>query len=406
MSIQICKFNLLSFCPNDLFPNTKADIGPCVSRHDDYLKEQFINDPERETFEKKYQDELIMQLTKMVAQVDQKIKRSLARAENGPQGRSDPANDIQTQPEMNALQQENVNEKIDQLETKINLFNENAEKLGEEGKIDEAEAVMLEVEKFKKQKAELEALGDSSQVKKDNNMKVCEVCGALQSAGDTDKRLTMHLEGKLHTGYLKIRKKLAELRNKRQNDRRQGRRSRSRSRSPGRGYSSRRDRDRDRESDRRRGGGMEQNYGSEQIYEKSVIFSSKKLGSGANVPSSSICSIKFANMAMEQNLGYSGDFVQMGMTSLGKEWKHYKRELDKERRAAKKERERKQEAELRAKGYTTAQIRQKQRDEAAEDEFGERKRGGFGGRGGGDRRRPYGDDSRPRHEGGYRGHHR
>ena len=46
-------------------------------------------------------------------------------------------------------------------------------------------------------------------------MKVCEVCGALQSAGDTDKRLTIHLEGKLHTGYLKIRKKLAELRNKR-----------------------------------------------------------------------------------------------------------------------------------------------------------------------------------------------
>ena len=239
-------------------------------------------------------------------------------------------------------------------------------------------------------------------------MKVCEVCGALQSAGDTDKRLTMHLEGKLHTGYLKIRKKLAELRNKRHNDRRSGRRSRSRSRSPGRGYTSRRDRERD--QDRRRSGN-EQNDGSEQIYEKSVIFSSKKYGSGANVPSSSICSIKFANMATQQNLGYSGDFVQMGMTSLGKEWKHYKRELDKERRAAKKERERKAEAELRAKGYTTAQIRQKQRDEAAEDEFGDRKsfgRGGYGGgRGGGDRRssRPY-DDSRSRYDGGYRGHHR
>ena len=144
---------------------------------------------------------------------------------------------------MNALQQENVNEKIDQLETKINLFNENAEKLGEEGKIEEAEEVMAEVEKFKKQKAELEALGDSSLVKQDRNMKVCEVCGALQSSGDTDKRLTMHLEGKLHTGYLKIRKKLAELEAKRQSDRRSGRRSRSRSRSPRGGYSSRRDRD-------------------------------------------------------------------------------------------------------------------------------------------------------------------
>lgn len=124
-------------------------------------------------------------------------------------------------------------------------------------------------------------------------MKVCEVCGALQSAGDTDKRLTMHLEGKLHTGYLKIRKKLAELKNKRQNDRRSGRRSRSRSRSPGRDrYASRRDRD---------ARGSRNEPDPEQHYEKSVLFSSKKLGSGANVPSSSICSIKFASMAMQQN---------------------------------------------------------------------------------------------------------
>ena len=76
---------------------------------------------------------------------------------------------------------------------------------------------MEEVEKFKKQKTELEALTDSTLVVKDNrNMKVCEVCGALQSASDTDKRLTMHLEGKLHTGYLKIRNKLAELKRKRE----------------------------------------------------------------------------------------------------------------------------------------------------------------------------------------------
>jgi len=43
----------------------------------------------------------------------------------------------------------------------------------------------------------------------------------------------------------------------------------------------------------------------------------------------------------------------MGMTNLGKEWKYYKRELDKVRRAKKKELERKVEADLRAKGYTT-----------------------------------------------------
>lgn len=205
---------------------------------------------------------------------------------------------------------------------------------------------MEEVEKFKKQKAELEALGDSSQVKQDRNMKVCEVCGALQSAGDTDKRLTMHLEGKLHTGYLKIRKKLAELKNKRQTDRRSQRRSRSRSRSPPRGYSSRRERDTRRNE-------QEVNE-EERFYDKRLIFSSKKDGSGVNVPSSSICAIKFASLATQQNEGYTGDFVEMGMTSLGKEWKYIKRELDKARRAAKKEQERKAEAELRAKGGNPA----------------------------------------------------
>ena len=48
----------------------------------------------------------------------------------------------------------------------------------------------------------------------------------------------------------------------------------------------------------------------------------------------------------------------MGMTSLGREWKGIKRELDKVRRAAKKEAERKAEAELRARGYTTYTPRQ------------------------------------------------
>ena len=58
---------------------------------------------------------------------------------------------------------------------------------------------MEEIDKFKRQKTELEALIDHQvTVKQDKNMKVCEICGALQSALDTDKRLTMHLEGKLH----------------------------------------------------------------------------------------------------------------------------------------------------------------------------------------------------------------
>lgn len=147
-SIQICKYNLLGFCPNDLFPNTKADIGPCEKRHDDYLKEQYTIDPDMPRYERRYQEELIQQLESMIAQVDLKIKRSLARAENGPLGRL--AEHPEAPNEMNQHQQETVHEKIDQLDQKIQLYNDQAETLGEEGKIEEVSALLEEIEKFKK----------------------------------------------------------------------------------------------------------------------------------------------------------------------------------------------------------------------------------------------------------------
>lgn len=108
----------------------------------------------------------------MIQQVDQKMKRSLARVEN-------PGPEHLNQPEMNAFQQETAHQKIDQLEQKINFYIERAEKLGEEGKIEESEAIMKEVDKLKMQKTELESLSDNTLIPKDKNMKVCEVCGAL-----------------------------------------------------------------------------------------------------------------------------------------------------------------------------------------------------------------------------------
>lgn len=51
--------------------------------------------------------------------------------------------------------------------------------MGEEGKIDESETIMKEVDKLKSQKQELEALSDNTMATKEKTMKVCEVCGAL-----------------------------------------------------------------------------------------------------------------------------------------------------------------------------------------------------------------------------------
>lgn len=82
----VCKYNLVNFCPHDLFPNTKHDQGPCKGRHDIYLKQMFEYDPERDAYARQYEADLVEHLTKMVATVDSKIKKSLARAENPVQG--------------------------------------------------------------------------------------------------------------------------------------------------------------------------------------------------------------------------------------------------------------------------------------------------------------------------------
>ena len=44
---DVCKYYLVSFCPHDLFPNTKQDLGTCMKRHDEKFKKEFESDPNR-----------------------------------------------------------------------------------------------------------------------------------------------------------------------------------------------------------------------------------------------------------------------------------------------------------------------------------------------------------------------
>jgi RNA-binding protein Luc7-like 2 len=47
---DVCKYNLVAFCPHDLFPNTKADLGKCAKRHDEFFKEMFNKDNFKDFF--------------------------------------------------------------------------------------------------------------------------------------------------------------------------------------------------------------------------------------------------------------------------------------------------------------------------------------------------------------------
>ena len=196
-SSEVCKFYLLDFCPHDLFPNTKSDLGPCKRRHDQYFRQQFNKDSNREGYQIKYEEMLMDFLEELIAEVDNKMKKSLERIE-APLPETEKPKDVM--------------DHIRMIDLKIQELIEAAEKFGEVGRIDDSEMVMKQIDRLKEQKNELNMFSEHPLMLKEKQMKVCEVCGAMQSMQDNEKRLQTHIEGKLHTGYAKIREYLEMLR--------------------------------------------------------------------------------------------------------------------------------------------------------------------------------------------------
>ena len=44
---DVCPYYICSFCPNDLFVNTKSDLGQCEYFHQDDLKAEYEKQPRR-----------------------------------------------------------------------------------------------------------------------------------------------------------------------------------------------------------------------------------------------------------------------------------------------------------------------------------------------------------------------
>lgn len=122
-----------------------------------------------------------------MASVDSRIRRSLARIET-PMPDSDRNQDAQDKNNtINAL----IDRKLKEVE-----------QLAEAGRVMESEQLIREIEQLKEQRESQESI-------------VCEICGAMQSSTDTDRRQISHLEGKQHQGFAKIRKCIEEIRSHR-----------------------------------------------------------------------------------------------------------------------------------------------------------------------------------------------
>ncbi|KAA0188066.1 putative mrna binding protein [Fasciolopsis buskii] len=188
---DVCKSFLCGFCPHELFVNTKTDLGPCSKTHDERMKEAY--ERSKRCGKMGYEDEFVRYLKRLLEDVEKRIRRGHERlAVNKSVNNPDP------------LAATEKKEKIAALTKRINDLVKQAEDLGMEGKVDQAQGVLKICEQLKSERSQLE--GDARPgMTQGKELEVCEICGAFRIKDDAPQRVEEHLSGKMHLGFAKIR---------------------------------------------------------------------------------------------------------------------------------------------------------------------------------------------------------
>lgn len=141
---EVCKFYLAGLCPHDLFTNTRVDLGTCPNLHDEKLLEEYRGSNRFERMG--YEDDLYRYCNNLIADVERKIRRGHARLE------------LNAENNLPALFATSANaERIKTLSTNIEEMLAKMEKLGNEGRVEEAQAIMSQCEAAKRERMQLEA---------------------------------------------------------------------------------------------------------------------------------------------------------------------------------------------------------------------------------------------------------
>nr|CCA22856.1 unknown protein putative [Albugo laibachii Nc14] len=236
---RVCKYFLCGLCPHELFQNTKMDLGECPKLHIPNLRTKYEKDPKKSSG---YEYELERELLRFISDLDKKIYRAQKRLEEQEGSKAPSLMDV-----------ENCKEVLE-ITAEIQEVMLKAEEAGNEGQVDLSMELMEKVEDLKQKKAdaqanamlqsvqgvgarppdyrkgglEMKAPGLSELLPRNplastdvnQKLRVCDVCGAFLSIFDSDRRLANHFGGKLHLGYLQIRKKVEEIAELRQEQRR------------------------------------------------------------------------------------------------------------------------------------------------------------------------------------------
>lgn len=191
-----------SFCPHDLFVNTKSDLGPCTKLHDEEMRKMYLaaaRCPKKIDIEL----EFVRFVGSMIQEVDRKIQKGRQRLDL--MNSKLDQRPLSKQAEAVA----NINDKISKLVRE-------AEEAGTRGDVDQAQNLMGLCEKLKDDKDALikqyESCGFNFSEQKE--MEVCAICAAFLVIGDAQSRIDDHLMGKQHIGYSRLRNALEEHKKK------------------------------------------------------------------------------------------------------------------------------------------------------------------------------------------------
>lgn len=104
-------------------------------------------------------------------------------------------------------------EKIVEFEAQVKEKLQKIEQLGEQGRIQEAQDLTQEVDKLNLEIERLKSIEDANPLLKlEKRMAVCEVCGCLLVMNEDPRRMELHLSGKQHLGYIKVRELFDQFR--------------------------------------------------------------------------------------------------------------------------------------------------------------------------------------------------
>ncbi|KAH8933623.1 hypothetical protein BDL97_18G039700 [Sphagnum fallax] len=193
---EVCGCYLVRFCPHELFINTKSDLGPCSRIHDPKLKESYEQSTRHDLYVPRFEAELAQFCEKLVQDLDRKVRRGRERLAQD----VDLANVVPIS-----------TEKSDQLaaiEEKIKRLLEQSENLGEEGKVDEAQALMKKVDALNVEKSLVMQQASTERgliLSQEKKMALCEICGSFLVANDATERTQSHMTGKQHVGFGLVR---------------------------------------------------------------------------------------------------------------------------------------------------------------------------------------------------------